>query len=259
MNGSNLIRVVDDDPELRRSLGWMLSGAGLAAELYTSAEQFLERDDLQRRGCVLVDVRMPRMDGLELQRHMRQAGSELPVVVMSGHADVPTAVHAMEDGALSFIEKPFTKDELLGVLHRALRRADELCLREAARRADHARVADLTPRELEVLRLVVSGELTKRIAQQLGISERTVDKHRERILAKTGAESWAELTLLCARIDSAAAAAPAASPDPTSPRLIDHAGTARPEAYVQVPTDTAHSDFNTSSAQRCEPTKEPLE
>ncbi|MCG3127774.1 MAG: Response regulator protein TodT [Phycisphaerae bacterium] len=201
MNDTRLIRVVDDDPELRRSLGWMLGGAGLAAELYTSAEQFLERDDLHRSGCVLVDVRMPHMDGLELQRRIRRRGSQLPVVVMSGHADVPTAVHAMEEGALSFLEKPFTKDELLGVLGRALQRADELVQREAAHRADLARIADLTPRELEVMRLVVGGELTKRIAQQLGISERTVDKHRERILAKTGAESWAGLTLLAARLE----------------------------------------------------------
>lgn len=178
----------------------MLSGCDLEVEVFRSAAEFIAQDDQPRIGCVLLDVCMPLVDGLELQRRLHATGRRPPIIFMSGHASVPTAVQAMEDGAFSFLEKPFTKTALLEVIQRALVWSNQLAEAERRRLADHARIARLTLREKEIFELVAKGELTKRISHRLRISERTVDKHRERILAKTGAQSWAELTMLCARL-----------------------------------------------------------
>lgn len=200
MDPSYTVFIVDDDPELRRSLAWMLSGAGIDVEVFASAEDFQEGYDSARRGCVVLDVRMPKIDGLQLQRDLAERGSKLPVIVMSGHADVPMAVRAMEAGAVSFIEKPFTKDALLTVIRRAMQREREIVEEASQRERDETRIAELTPREREVMRLVCGGESTTRIAQRLEIAVRTVDKHREHILAKTAADSWAELVALSVRL-----------------------------------------------------------
>ncbi|TWT40473.1 Transcriptional regulatory protein TdiR [Phycisphaerae bacterium RAS1] len=189
--------VVDDDAEMRSSLVWMFAGLGITAVAFSSAEEFLASYDSGARGCALVDVRMPGMSGLELQQQLAERGCRLPVIVMSGHADVPSAVEAMEAGAVSYVEKPFRQDDILRVIDRALHRADQIARHDA----DQSVLQRLSPREYEVMQLAVHGEPSKAIAHRLGISKRTVDKHRGRILAKTGAETWAGLIALCLRVD----------------------------------------------------------
>lgn len=191
--------VIDDDRQFGRSLQWMLAGLHYNVELFDSAEAFLN-EAAGKRGCVVVDVRMPGIDGIELQNRLHQVSSALPVIVMSGNADVSVAVAAMESGAISFLEKPFSRDRLLQLIERATVQAGDNEKLETRRQADEAMVAALTPREREVLGLVSHGDPTKVIARKLGVSARTVDKHRERILSKTRAESWAQLVALSERL-----------------------------------------------------------
>src|SRR5262249_42066526 len=152
------------------------------------------------RSCALVDVRMPGTDGLQLQRRLKAMGLHLPVIVMSGHADVRMAVTAMQEGAVSFLEKPFLKAELLAGIDRAVDWANRQETSDRIRHTDESRLLFLSPREREILELIVRGEASKNIAGRLGVSVRTVDKHREHILSKTNARSWAELVALAARL-----------------------------------------------------------
>lgn len=187
------IYVVDDDEAMRDSLTWLLEGEGYRVACFDSAAAFLKarRDDL--RGCLVLDVRMPDMSGLELHERLDALGSALPIIFVTGHGDVPMAVGALQRGACDFIEKPFHDEDLLVRIRRALELEAELAAR---RRQDDAivhRIGLLTQREREVMALVVAGKLNKQIADQLNISMKTVEAHRARVMEKMGVRTLAEL------------------------------------------------------------------
>lgn len=187
-----VVHVVDDDEAVRDSLTLLLESSGFTVRAYGSATDLL-RAPPHAPGCVLTDVRMPEIDGLELQRRLSGSGSRIPVIVMTGHADVPIAVEAMKAGAADFLEKPFNDDELLGSVTRAVE-SSQRSSDEAAALADiNARLATLTPREREVLQGLVAGLPNKTIAYDLGSSPRTVEVHRARVMEKMNARSLAEL------------------------------------------------------------------
>ena len=188
-----IIYLVDDDDALRDSLVWLLESQGFQVAAYASAEDFLANWQPDLSGCLLLDVRMPGMSGLELHERLRAQYCTLPVIFITGHGDVPMAVAALKKGAVDFIEKPFNDIELLRLVsqclvseqeHRARRRQDA----EVSRRLDQ-----LTQREREVLDLIIAGKLNKQIADVLGISIKTVEVHRARVMEKMAAQSLAEL------------------------------------------------------------------
>ena len=186
-----VIHVVEDDAAIRRSLERLLGSAGFSPVLYESAVGFLGAAQGLSTGCVLLDIRMPDMDGLELQTRLNRLGFALPIIVMTGHGDVQIAVQAMKAGALDFIEKPFDDDRLLGAIEQALALSGRVSRdREMAEALDKA--AALSPREREVLDGLVAGKPNKVIAYGLGISVRTVEVHRARMLERLGTRSTAE-------------------------------------------------------------------
>jgi two-component system response regulator FixJ len=188
-----LVHVVDDDPAVRDSLGLLLESAGFAVRSYDSAAALLQALPNSATGCVLTDVRMPELDGLALQRRLIQLGIRLPVIVMTGHGDVPIAVEALKAGAADFLEKPFDDTQLLAAVSSALA-ASQRARDEAAAVAEiSARLASLTPRERQVLERLVTGQPNKTIAYDLGSSPRTVEVHRARVMEKMGARSLPEL------------------------------------------------------------------
>ncbi|HUN41346.1 MAG TPA: response regulator FixJ [Acetobacteraceae bacterium] len=187
------VHVVDDDPGVRDSLAFLLQTAGLAVRTYDSAAAFLAVAPGLQAGCVLTDVRMPEIDGLALQRRIGALGSNLAVVVMTGHGDVPIAVAALKAGARDFLEKPFDDDRLLVVVREALDASQRAQQAQDAAATIAARLASLTPREREVLEHLVAGKPNKTIAYDLGTSPRTVEVQRARVMEKMGARSLAEL------------------------------------------------------------------
>jgi two-component system response regulator FixJ len=200
--------VVDDDPAVRKSLETLLKSVGLNVETFRSAQEFLAGYDAARPGCLVLDVRMPGMSGLELQRTLRERGLDIPTIIVTGHGDVPVAVRALKDGALEFLEKPFSKQILLEYISQALKR-------DAAgrdRRGQHqelaARLARLTDRERQVMDLVVAGKVSKEVAAALGLSKKTVDVHRARVMQKLRVESVAELVELVVTSRLGAATSP---------------------------------------------------
>jgi two-component system response regulator FixJ len=188
--------VVDDDPSVRRALTRLLRSVGLAVDAYPGAQEFLDAYDPARPGCLVLDVRMPHISGLELQQALAQRGVELPIIFITGHGDVPMSVRAMRAGAIDFLPKPFHDQDLLDAIQRAIARDAELRAARAVRSAVVRRVALLTPREREVLVLVTAGKMNKQIAAQLGASEKTIKVHRARVMKKMGADSVAELVVL---------------------------------------------------------------
>lgn len=193
------VHIVDDDEAMRDSLKWLLESRGLKVELYESGEAFLQAYDSSFCGCLVLDIRMPGMSGLDLYEQLQARSSTLPVIFITGHGDVPMAVSALKKGAADFIEKPFNDQEMLRLIQSCL----EQDRNAAARRAESASVAQrldrLTQREREVLQLVVAGKLNKQIADELGISIKTVEVHRSRVMQKTGTNSVAELVQLTLR------------------------------------------------------------
>jgi two-component system response regulator FixJ len=188
-----LVHIVDDDEAVRDSLTLLLESSGFNVRTYGSATALLENLPQQNPGCVLTDVRMPEVDGLELQRQLIQLGARLPVIVMTGHGDVPIAVEALKAGATDFLEKPFDDSQLIAAVTNALA-ASQRTHDEVATIADIARkLATLTPREREVLEKLVEGLPNKTIAYDLGSSPRTVEVHRARVMEKMGARSLPEL------------------------------------------------------------------
>ncbi|WP_294642704.1 response regulator [uncultured Aureimonas sp.] len=185
------VHVVDDDADVLRSVSFLLRAHRIPARMHSSASAFLRAEAVGIAGCVLSDVRMPEMDGIELLRRLRAAGSSLPFIVMTGHADVPLAVEAMKAGAMDFIQKPCAGEALLELAGRGLERWRELSA-ERARQADaSAGIAVLSKRELAVLEEVARGKASKVVAHELGISVRTVEVHRANILAKLGVDNTA--------------------------------------------------------------------
>jgi two-component system response regulator FixJ len=186
-----VIHLIDDDEDVRRALAFLLGTAGFMVRVYDSALSFLEKFDSSQSGCIISDVRMPGMDGLELLRRLRERAVHWPVIVMTGHADVPMAVSAMKEGATDFIEKPFSDEVLLKAIDVGLRSRHPSDLGECAR--VQARVATLSQREKEVLDGLVAGHSNKVIGFQLGISPRTVEVHRANVMSKMAAGSLSEL------------------------------------------------------------------
>ena len=193
---ADIIHVIDDDEAVRGSLGFLLEGAGLAARTYASPLEVLAAaanpSDLGP-GCIVTDIRMPQMNGLELVRRLRAAGVELPVIVITGHGDLPMAIEAMRAGVIDFLEKPFDDEALLASVRRAIDGHAETHRRDAERRRFEAMLATLSPREREVLAGIVAGKLNKVIAHELGISPRTAEVYRAHLMAKTGARTLSDL------------------------------------------------------------------
>ncbi|HID78218.1 MAG TPA: response regulator transcription factor, partial [Planctomycetaceae bacterium] len=185
--------IVDDDPGARRSLGWLLESHGLKAETYASATAFLEAYDPNKAGCLVLDVRMPGMSGLELQELLTARHIPLPVIFITAYGDVPSCVRAMKGGAVDFIEKPIDDRILLKAIRRAVE--EDLQRRRLEEKAPQlkARFDLLTPRETEVMELLFAGRSVKRIASHLGVSFQTAAKHRTRVLEKLQVQNEAEL------------------------------------------------------------------
>lgn len=193
MSAEFTVFVVDDDQAVRESLAFLVQSVGLEVETFASAQDFLDLYAPERPGCLITDIRMPGMSGLELQERLSADGRHIPVIVLTGFGDVPAAVRALKGGAIDFVEKPFNPQALLDLVQQAIVRDSERRA-QAAREADlDKRMASLTPREQEVMALVVAGKANKVIAIDLLISERTVELHRGRIMKKMRARSLAEL------------------------------------------------------------------
>jgi two-component system response regulator FixJ len=193
VSSSEIVHVIDDDAEVRQSLAFLLSTVGLAVRVHPSATAFLETLPDVQDGCVVTDVRMPGIDGIELQRRLKAKGVALPVIVITGHGDIALAVEAMKAGAVDFIEKPFEEEALLAAIRTALsRRAGD---REHANRvaAVRERLALLSARERQVLDGLVAGKPNKVIAHDLGISARTVEIYRANVMTKMQADSLSAL------------------------------------------------------------------
>jgi two-component system response regulator TtrR len=191
-----LVYVVDDDEALRDSLKFLLESAGYRAETLASAEDFLSVNRPAPGSCIVLDVRMPGMSGIELQYELARRGSTLPIIFLTGHGDVPMAVGAVKRGAFDFIEKPFEDERLLGLVAEALKLDAAERARHARRLTAAARLGTLTPREREVLDCVIEGKLNKRVAEELRISVKTVEAHRARLMDKLGVDSIAQLVRL---------------------------------------------------------------
>lgn len=188
--------VVDDDHAVRKSLDMLIRSVGLPVQTYSSAQAFLAQYTSEQPGCLVLDVRMPGMSGLELQRHLKEHNVPMPIIIITGHGDVPIAIRALKDGAVEFLEKPFSKQLLLEHIRAALERDAER-RREAERQFEiQTRLAALSGREREVMELVVAGKASKQIAVELGISKKTVDVHRTRVMRKLRVESLPELAEL---------------------------------------------------------------
>jgi FixJ family two-component response regulator len=192
------VYVVDDDDAVRDAMSALLGSVRLNCEAYASAEDFLVEANPEMRGCLLLDVRMPGMSGLELQRKLQDMGVVLPVIIITGHGDVPMAVRALKAGASDFIEKPFNEQDLLDRIQKYLKDDQDFWKVRQAREEAVARFAQLTPRELAVMELIAAGGHTKRIAAELEIQGRTVDVHRFNIMRKVGVRTLAELLQLWA-------------------------------------------------------------
>lgn len=193
MANDRLIHVIDDDEAVRASLAFVLDSADHIARTYASARHFLEACDASTGGCVVTDVRMPEMNGLELIREIRARGLALPVIVMTGHGDVPLAVEAMRAGVLEFLEKPFDDEVFLAAVATALDASLRVAQEDGERIRFHALIETLSPRETEVLRGLIAGGSNKIIGRDLGISPRTVEVYRAHIMSKTGASGLSDL------------------------------------------------------------------
>jgi len=191
-----VVFIVDDDLGVRQMIARMVRSVGLAAEQFASVPEFLGKFDPERAGCLVLDVRMPGTSGLELQDRLAEVGAPIPIIFITGHGDVPMSVRAMKGGAVDFIEKPFHDQVLLDAIHSALELDAERRKSASARIDARARLDTLTPREREVLSLVVAGLANKQIAARLGTSEQTIKLHRGRVMTKMGADSVARLVVL---------------------------------------------------------------
>jgi len=192
--------IVDDDEAMRNSLRWLVETEGLNVETYASAREFLAGCYPGRAGCALLDVRMPGMSGLELQEYLNGQQFRIPVIIITGHGDVPMAVKAMKAGAVDFIEKPFDDETLLASIGRALALDEQRRIRQEGRAELAARLAHLTPREHEVMLMVTDGQSNKEIATALGVSAKTVEAHRAKVMEKMHAHSLAELVRMVLEI-----------------------------------------------------------
>ena len=193
MSKQATVFVVDDDQAIRNSLKWLIESVGLTVRTYASADDFIKDYYPGRAGCLLLDVRMPGMSGLELQEQFLEQQIKIPIIIITGHGDVPMAVRAMKAGAVDFIEKPFNDELLLESIRNALIKDVGQRTAQSARADIATRLVHLTPREHEVMEMVTSGRANKDIAKTLGVSSKTVEAHRARVMEKMQASSLAEL------------------------------------------------------------------
>ena len=200
-----MVMVIDDDPSVRTAIAQLLGAVGLTSETFASGEEFLEADlpDLPR--CLVLDVRLPGLSGLNLQRELSERKIDIPIIFITGHGDIPMTVQAMKAGAVEFLSKPFRDQDLLDAIEHATER-DRLARRERREleRLDE-RYRSLTPREREVMQLVIAGLLNKQIAVELDLSEKTVNVHRGQVMHKMRADSLAELVRMTERLHLSAA------------------------------------------------------
>lgn len=192
------VHIIDDDEAIRDALSWLLSSRGVAVQTWESAESFLAEYRADVRGCLLLDIRMGGMSGLELFDRLRALACTLPVIFLTGHADVPMAVAALKQGARDFVEKPFNDNDLVDRLLEALAAEAEAHARSASKADRLTRLATLSSRERQVMDLILEGLMNKVIADRLGISMRTVEVHRARVLEKMGAKTAVDLARLVA-------------------------------------------------------------
>jgi two-component system response regulator FixJ len=210
-NDQPLVYLVDDDEAVRDALGMLFKSIGLPYQVHGSALDFLEHYDPKRHSCLVADIRMPGLSGLELQQRLTELRAEIPIIFITGHGDVPMAVTAMKSGAADFIQKPFRDQDLIDRIHKALDRDRERRKSRAEEDAIHARIALLTPRETEVMQRVARGQANKVIAMDLGVSQRTVELHRARVMRKLKMRTVAELVHAIDRIGGLAATDTAAT------------------------------------------------
>jgi len=206
MMSDAIVYVVDDDETVRRSLARLVRSVGLKVDTFASAQAFLEHKGQNRPSCLVLDVRLPGLSGLDLQTAMGQIQRTMPIIFITGRGNVPMTVRAMKGGAQDFLEKPFEDQELLDAIQRALARSRAARAEDAERTDIEGRLATLTPRERQVLELVVTGLLNKQIAGELGAAEKTIKVHRGRVMKKMQADSVAELVRMTqkARVDAGA-------------------------------------------------------
>ena len=188
-----MVYVIDDDEAVRDSMGMLLESADLPYRCFDCAERFIDEHDGSQRGCLVLDIRMPGMTGLELQQKMAQIGSSLPIIFITGHGDVPMAVEAMRQGALDFLRKPVSEENFLERIVDALDRESGNWHQRVDRELMRQRIESLTQREREIFELVAEGLANKAIAARLGISERTVEVHRAQVMKKLDARTLAQL------------------------------------------------------------------
>ncbi len=204
MNNNPVVFVVDDDEAARDSLCWLVRSVGLEVETASSALEFLERFDSKQPGCLVLDIRMPGMSGLELLSKLGEMGVSLPVIIITGHGDVPMAVRALKAGATDFIEKPFNDQVILDCIQSAIQKDAEQRETQIEKRFLTERYEQLTPREREVMEGVVEGLSNKEISRQLEISTKTVEAHRARIMEKMQAASLSQLVKIALSLESRA-------------------------------------------------------
>lgn len=193
LQSSATVFIVEDDPELRDTMCAVVEAVGLTPEAYRSGTEFLDKLDGGRPGCIVLDVRLPGMSGLEIQRRLKDLGNTHPVVIVSGHADVPTAVKAMKNGAVDLLQKPFSNQALLDLVQRCIEIDAHARKNKSRRRVYLARYDQLTAREKEVMALLLGGNSNKKIANKLNISPKTVETHRANVMSKMKAASFADL------------------------------------------------------------------
>jgi FixJ family two-component response regulator len=200
VDDAGVVCVIDDDEDVRKALERLLRSIGLAVETFSSPQAFLAYPLEDRPSCLVLDVQLPGQSGLELQTALEQAELNIPIVFVTGHGDVPTTVRAMRAGAVDFLEKPFEDQALLDSIHRALDESRERRADRAERAVIRQRIDSLTPREYQVLGLVVTGMLNKQVAGELGAAEKTIKVHRGRIMAKMRANSVVDLVRMTEKI-----------------------------------------------------------
>jgi FixJ family two-component response regulator len=198
--GNPIVFVVDDDPSIRKSLDRLIKSAGLAVETFATAHEFLERHSHKGPSCLVLDVKLPDLNGLELQEKLLSQEYAMPIVFITGHGDIPMSVKAMKKGAIDFLSKPFDDKALLDAVQQALQRDSKARTAREERKDIQRRLESLTPREYEILTHVITGMLNKQIAFALNISEKTVKVHRGRVMEKMGVDSVAELVRLTEKV-----------------------------------------------------------